>query len=274
MIPWSRMLLSALLLLGMGMSAFAQSRQNVSGSVVDELGEPVLGANVVVKGATNIGTITDADGKFTLNVPENAVLVVSYIGYKTKEVVVGNQSHLDIVLPEDTQALEEVVVVGYGVQKKMNLSGAVSTVKMEDVLGDRPQPNVAAALQGAIPGLYITSGSNTPGQTGKSIQIRGTASFSGSNNTVSGISPLILIDNVPGDLDALNPEDIESVTVLKDASASAILRCARRSRRGPHHDQAPQAGPEGTRELQRKRGVGGRREPHQAGGHGRIHPSL
>lgn len=128
-----------------------------------------------------------------------------------------------VVTLEEALDIDAVVVVGYGVQKKANLSGAVATVKMDEVLGDRPQPNVAAALQGAVPGLMISSSSgNTPGQTGKAIQIRGSATFSGSTTGTSSLSPLILIDNVEGDIDALNPNDIESVTVLKDASSSAI----------------------------------------------------
>ena len=199
----------------------AEQTRSCSGVVLDEAGLPVPGAAVLIKGTLK-GTSTDMDGRFTL--PEakaGDVLQISSIGYLPQEVV-WNGAPLNITLSEDTQALEESVVVGYGVQKKMNVSGAVSTVKMEEILGDRPQPNVAAALQGAIPGLYISSGSNAPGQTGKSIQVRGTASFSGSSTNVSAISPLILIDNVPGDIDALNPDDIESVTVLKDASASAI----------------------------------------------------
>ena len=220
----------ALFSLGGGVTASAstayeepQPAARVTGKVIDGSGLPVIGATVYVENATTRGTTTDADGSFSLSVAPDEVLVVSCIGYKTVTVIPGNRSNLEIVLEEDTTLLDETVVVGYGVQKKMNLSGAVTTVKMDEVLGDRPQPNVAAALQGAIPGLYISSGNgNTPGQTGKNIQIRGTASFSGSNNTVSGLSPLILIDNVPGDIDALNPEDIESVTVLKDASASAI----------------------------------------------------
>ncbi|MBR1468910.1 MAG: TonB-dependent receptor [Prevotella sp.] len=194
----------------------------VRGSVKDATGEPAVGATIRVQGSTTAGAVTDVNGNFTITCSPRATLDVVYIGYEPQSVAVNGRNSISVVLSQLATDLSEVVVVGYGVQKKMNLSGAVSTVKMEDVLGDRPQPNVAAALQGAIPGLYITSGSNTPGQTGKSIQIRGTASFSGSNNTVSGISPLILIDNVPGDIDALNPEDIESVTVLKDASASAI----------------------------------------------------
>ena len=194
----------------------------VRGSVKDAAGDPAIGATIRVQGSSTAGAVTDVNGNFTITCSPRATLDVAYIGYETQSVAVNGRNNITVSLSQVTTDLNEVVVVGYGTQKKVNLSGAVSTVKMEDVLGDRPQPNVAAALQGAIPGLFIGSGSNSPGQTDKTIQIRGTASFSGSNNTVSGISPLILIDNVPGDIDALNPEDIESVTVLKDASSSAI----------------------------------------------------
>ena len=194
--------------------------QTAKGVVRDALG-PVIGAGVIVKGTTN-GAVTDGDGNFSLPaVQKGTVLEISCIGYVTREVV-WNGEPLDVVLEEDSEMIEETVVVGYGRQKKANVSGAVATVKMEEVLGDRPAPNIASALQGAVPGLTITSSSNTPGQTGKSIQIRGTATFSNSTSGTSGLGPLVLIDNVPGNMDALNPDDIESVTVLKDASASAI----------------------------------------------------
>ncbi len=194
----------------------------VKGVVVDKMQETVIGASVVVPNTT-IGCITNIDGEFALEVDQLPVtLQITYIGYKTITVKVADGNLVRVVMEEDSKQLEEVVVVGYGTQKKANLSGSVSTVKMDEVLGSRPQPNTAAALQGAIPGLTITSGSNTPGQTGKSIQIRGTATFSGKNDGTTGLAPLVLIDNVPGDIDTLNPEDIESVTVLKDASSSAI----------------------------------------------------
>ncbi|MDD7455617.1 MAG: TonB-dependent receptor [Bacteroidales bacterium] len=199
-----------------------QAVHRISGKVVDHAGEPVIGAAILIKDATAKGTTTNTEGIFSLEISSNDVLVVSCIGYKSQEITPENRTSLEIVLEEDSTLLDETVVVGYGVRKKMNLSGSVATVNMDEILGDRPQPNVASALQGAIPGLYISSGSNNPGQTGKSIQIRGTASFSGSSTNVSSLSPLVLIDNVPGSLDALNPEDVESVTVLKDASASAI----------------------------------------------------
>lgn len=191
----------------------------ISGKVVDAKGEPIIGATVFESGTTN-GMTTNLDGTFTLTVPEHATLEFSYVGYKSQTLPAAQGM---VVTLEEALDIDAVVVVGYGVQKKANLSGSVATVKMDEVLGDRPQPNVAAALQGAVPGLMISSSSgNTPGQTGKSIQIRGTATFSGSTTGTTALSPLILIDNVEGDIDALNPNDIESVTVLKDASSSAI----------------------------------------------------
>lgn len=194
----------------------------ISGKVIDTNGQPIIGATVFETGTAN-GITTDLNGGFTLTVTEKATLEFSYVGYKPQTLPASQGM---VVTLEEALDIDAVVVVGYGVQKKANLSGAVATVKMDDVLGDRPQPNVASALQGAVPGLMISSSSgNTPGQTGKSIQIRGTSSLgkdSNGNWAVAGLSPLILIDNVEGDIDALNPNDIESVTVLKDASASAI----------------------------------------------------
>ena len=115
---------------------------------------PVIGANVMVKGTTN-GTITDMDGKFSLDVPEGATLVVTYIGFANQEIKVGNQTNLSIAMKEDAEALDELVVVGYGTQKKVNLTGAVSTVKMEEVMGDRPVVSASQALQGTMPGLSL-----------------------------------------------------------------------------------------------------------------------
>lgn len=182
------------------------------GVVKDNQGETVIGASVVVKGSTN-GTITGLDGDFTLdNVKRGDVIQISYIGYVSQEVV-WQGTPLNITLKEDSQTLEEVVVVGFGSQKKANLTGSVSQVKMDDVLGERPVTNVKNALQGSMPGLMV-SGGTSPGEA-KSFNIRGTVS-------INGMNPLVLIDNVEGDIDLLNPEDIESVTVLKDAASSAI----------------------------------------------------
>lgn len=192
-----------------------QGVKKISGTVLDNLGTPIIGANVVVKGTTN-GTVTDLDGNYTLQVPENAILQISYIGYLSREFKVGKDNKVDIQLYEDTQKLDEVVVVGYAQQKKANLTGSVSSVKMNDLMGDRPVVSTGSLLQGAIPGLQVTSGSGEPGG-GLSFNIRGTTS-------INGGSPLILVDNVPfsGSLNLINPNDIESVTVLKDASSASI----------------------------------------------------
>lgn len=182
------------------------------GVVVDTNGEPLIGVSVVAKGTTN-GTVTGIDGDFVLsNVKKGTRLVLSFIGFTPQEVV-WNGTPLKITLKEDNKSLEEVVVVGFGTQKKENLTGSVSQVKMSDVLGDRPVTSAASALQGAMPGLTIGGGTG-PG-TSKSFNIRGTLS-------INGGAPLVLIDNVEGDISLLNPDDIESVSVLKDAASSAI----------------------------------------------------
>lgn len=193
-------------------STITQQDGVCKGVVKDNQGETVIGASVVVKGSTN-GTITGLDGDFTLNnVKRGDVIQISYIGYVSQEVV-WQGTPLNITLKEDSQTLEEVVVVGFGSQKKANLTGSVSQVKMDDVLGERPVTNVKNALQGSMPGLMVSGGAS-PGEA-KSFNIRGTVS-------INGMNPLVLIDNVEGDIDLLNPEDIESVTVLKDAASSAI----------------------------------------------------
>ena len=187
----------------------------VTGLVKDHTGEPVIGANIVEKGTSN-GTITDINGRFSIEVPPGATLVVSYIGYLSKEIPVNNQKEIQVALVEDSQALSEVVIVGFGSQKKENLTGAVSQVKMDEVLGSRPVTSAMGALQGTMAGLQITSNNDVAGP-GSSVKfnIRGTTSINGGD-------PLVLIDNVPGDIDMLNPEDIESVSILKDAASSAI----------------------------------------------------
>jgi TonB-linked SusC/RagA family outer membrane protein len=193
----------------------AQTR-TITGTVNDDLGEPLAGANITEKGTTN-GTVTNADGHFTLSLrTSNPVLTVSYLGYSTKEVAVGNQTSLRITLSEDTQALEEVVVVGYGVQKKANLTGAVQSVSSKAIAG-RPVTNVNQALQGVAANVNISS---TTGRASSApdVNIRGFTS-------INGGSALILVDNVAvsaGELSRINPEDIESVSVLKDAASAAI----------------------------------------------------
>lgn len=182
---------------------------------MDANGEPIIGASVLVKGTTN-GTITDFDGNFTLNNASKGILVVSYIGYKTQEVPVNEKNLMKIILKEDTEVLDEVVVVGYGTQKKATLTGAVASVS-GDILESRPVSNTAIGLQGQVPGLTITRTSARPGNEDMAIQIRGASS-------TNKVEPLIIIDGVPAisntEFSSLNPNDIESVSVLKDASAA------------------------------------------------------
>lgn len=194
--------------------------QKVTGAVFDEAGEPIIGASVLVKG-TMVGTITDMDGNFTIDAPEKSKITVTYIGYTATDINANDQKALaHIVLQEDSKMIDEVVVVGYGTQKKVNLTGALTSISMDDVKGSRPLVNVSSALQGAVPGLLVSTGSNEPG-TGKSFQLRGAFTV-GTGSSGSTIAPLVLIDNVEGDIDMLNPEDIENITVLKDAASTAI----------------------------------------------------
>ncbi|MDR2914293.1 MAG: TonB-dependent receptor [Tannerella sp.] len=188
----------------------------ISGTVIDDLSEPVIGANVTVKGTTN-GTITDLNGQFILDVSgDNSVLVISSIGYTKQEVKVGSQRVFNISLKEDLQLLDEVVVVGYGVQKKVNLTGAVGAVSSEE-LNSRIAPSTTSLLQGRTPGLQITQNSAMPGNEDVEMRIRGMGTFS-----TAGNNPLVLIDGVEGDMNKLNPNMIESISVLKDAASAAI----------------------------------------------------
>lgn len=188
----------------------------VTGTVTDEKSEPIIGATVSVK-ETNTGVITDFDGKFSLDVPgESSVLEFSYISYEKQEIRVGSKRNFDVKLREDQQMLDEVVVVGYGTQKRANLTGAVGTVN-SDELTSRIMPNTSSLLQGRVPGLQITQNSGQPGNESNDIQIRGMGTFSS-----AGSNPLVLIDGVEGDMNKLNPNVIESVSVLKDAASAAI----------------------------------------------------
>lgn len=191
------------------------STVHVKGVVNDVLG-PVIGASVVEKGNTANGTITDIDGNFSLNVPSDATLVISFIGYATQEIPVAGKTSMAITLKEDTEVLDEVVVVGFGTQKKVNLTGSVGLATAKD-LESRPVTNATQALQGLVPGLQISSSSGALDKTA-SINIRG----NGTIGKGSSGSPLVLIDGMEGDLNLVNPQDIESVSVLKDAAASSI----------------------------------------------------
>ena len=187
----------------------------VTGTVIDSSDEPLTGATVMVKG-TQDGASTDFDGKFTLNAPSNGTLVVSYVGYTTKEVSINGKTDITIVLEENSTMLDEVVAVGYGTQKKVNMTGAVSSVKV-GALEDRPVTNATNALAGLSAGLsVVNSGGNVPGFESQTIRVRGVGTF---NNA----DPLVVIDGLPNaSISDINPLDIESISVLKDAASSAI----------------------------------------------------
>lgn len=187
----------------------------ITGFVQDEAGVPIIGGNVVVKGNIKIGTVTDVDGRFTLEVPQGAVLQVSYIGYQSTEVPVKNASNLVITLQEDTKKLDEVVVVGYGVTKKRDLAGAITSLKTDDIKAG-VVTNTAQFLKGRAAGVQVRQNSSEPGG-GITIRIRGTSSISSSND------PLYVIDGFQTEIgNQINPEDIESIEILKDAAATAI----------------------------------------------------
>ena len=192
-----------------------QQAKKVSGVVTDSAGEPIPGANVVQKGTTN-GTVTDLDGKYTLDVPNNATLVVSFIGYTTQEVKVGSQSVLNVSLAEEAIGLNEVVAIGYGYVKKKDLTGAVSTVSADDMVMGGTVSNAAQALQGKTAGVQVSQSSKAPGGT-ISVRVRGSNSISSTNE------PLYVVDGFPSSEGLnINPNDIESMQILKDASATAI----------------------------------------------------
>lgn len=191
----------------------AKEERKIKGVVKDQNGEPVIGANVSVKGTT-LGTITGLDGDFVLEVPENALIQVSYIGYVSQELRLGGRNHLDVVLKEDSQALEEVVVVGYGVQKKVNLTGSVSSIKSEE-LERQPIVTMKDALSGLAPGLTVVKSSGQPGSSNPTITVRGVGTWKNSG-------PLVLVDGMSMSIADVLPNDIESISVLKDAASAAI----------------------------------------------------
>jgi TonB-linked SusC/RagA family outer membrane protein len=192
-----------------------QQGNKVTGKVTDSSGASLPGVTVVIKGTTT-GTITDSEGKYSLsNVPDNAILQISFVGMKMQEIAVGNKTAINITLAEETIGIEEVVAVGYGTQKKVNLTGAVSTVKYGQALENRPITDASQALSGKISGVYVSQNSGSPGSDGATIRVRGYGTL---NNT----NPLVLIDGIEGRLSEINPNDIGSITVLKDAASAAI----------------------------------------------------
>lgn len=205
---------------GKGLSDFPvqanQQNKSVSGKVTDSGGVSIPGVSVVVKGTTS-GVITDGNGKFTLsNIPANATLQFSFVGMQPQEIAVGNKTTINVSMVEETIGIEEVVAIGYGTQKKVNLTGAVSTARKED-LADRPVATVQQAIQGLVPGLTVSvSGSGGEPGAGMNMNIRGLQTFGGSKD------PYVLVDGIPMGINDIDPTDIESISVLKDAASCAI----------------------------------------------------
>ncbi|NDV57750.1 SusC/RagA family TonB-linked outer membrane protein [Bacteroides sp. 519] len=194
----------------------AQNQSITIKGIVSESTGPLVGVNVIVKGTSN-GTITNLDGEYTLTVPnQNAILEVSYIGYVTQEVQVGNRTTINVVLKEDSEMLDEVVVVGYGIQKKVNVTGAVSTVQ-SGKLESRATTNLSSSLAGLASGVTVRQGSGKPGDDEANIRIRGIGTFSSSY-----LSPLIIVDGSEATMSSVNSEDVESISFLKDAASAAI----------------------------------------------------
>ena len=193
---------------------WGQGSNTIKGTITDNTGEPLIGVSILIKGSSN-GTVSDLDGNFTLSAKEGDILRVSYVGYSPQEVPATFNQTMKIILKEDTETLEEVVVVGYGTQKKVNLTGAVSAVTADD-LASKPVMSTAQAIAGLAPGLSVVANSGRPG-AGASVKIRGTGTFSN-----AGTDPLVLIDGLSGNIDDVDPNDIQSISFLKDAASASI----------------------------------------------------
>lgn len=208
---WPRLLCLCIIFMFMTIPVFAQ-QQVATGTVTDPAGETIIGASIQEKGTSN-GTITDIDGKFNLSVQPDAVLEISFIGYKSKEVKAAFGRNMTVVLEEATEILDEVVVVGYGVQKKATLSGSVTSVKGAEIVKS-PAMNVSNSLAGRMPGVVAISNNSEPGYDGSTLRIRGV-------NTFGNANPLVVVDGVPGrSLERIDPASIETISVMKDASAA------------------------------------------------------
>lgn len=201
-------------MLGACLSAFAQQLQ-VTGTVKDHTGNPVAGATILVEGSTT-GTTSNADGSYSITAPSDATLLVSFIGYQPQQIAVAGKSRIDITLKEDTQSIDDVIVVAFGTAKKEAFTGSATVIKSDDIAKSQ-QSNVAQALAGKVAGVQLTNSSGQPGAA-PDIRIRGFSSLNAGN------SPLWIVDGMPysGDLNNLNPNDIESMTVLKDAASNAL----------------------------------------------------
>jgi TonB-dependent SusC/RagA subfamily outer membrane receptor len=201
------------LFLILGQTTYAQTNVQVQGTIIDSTGEPLPGVNVVIKG-TLTGTVSDLYGKYNLSAPSDATLVFSFVGFTNQEIPINNQTEINLTLADDTSDLDEFVVVGYGLQRKSDLTGSISSIKSKEI-NRLPVSNVTQALQGRVSGVQVTSLSGAPG-AGTTIRIRGVGTLNNSN-------PLFVVDGMLlDDIDFLNPNDVESMEVLKDASATAI----------------------------------------------------
>lgn len=214
LLKWRKLFATlALLLIGFSQGVFAQQTVEVKGIVADMTGLPLIGVNVVQKN-TSTGTVTDIEGRFTLKVPVGQTVAFSYIGYITEEVVVKKAGLVNVVMMEDTKSLDEVIVIGYGSTTRRTVTGAVSTLKSEDIM-KAPVANVSGALAGRVPGLLTRQSGGQPGSDNTTLRIRGTGTFAS-----GGI--LVLVDGVERSFETLDPEEIESFTVLKDAASTAV----------------------------------------------------
>ena len=192
-----------------------QQQKSVTGKVIDASGVSLPGVSVVIKGTTN-GTITDANGNYNLSsIPENAILQFSFVGMKSMEVAVASRTNIVVKLAEESIGIDEVIAVGYATQKKVNMTGSISSVKFDEVANSRPITNVSSALSGLSSGVYVNQTNGKPGSDGATIRIRGVG-------TLNISDPLVIIDGMEGTLDAVNPQDIESVSILKDAASASI----------------------------------------------------
>jgi len=189
-----------------------QQARTVTGKVIDENGDPVIGTNIIEKGTTN-GTVTDVDGNFSLRIEENAVLHISYIGYLPQDINTSDRTTFTIVLVEDTKALEELVVIGYGTARKIDLTGSTSSLG-GDQLRMKSTPQLSSQMQGQMAGVQITRSSGDP-SAGATIRVRGVT-------TMSTNDPLVIVDGIPGTLTDIAPEDVKDIQVLKDAASAAI----------------------------------------------------
>ncbi|MBO4371393.1 MAG: carboxypeptidase-like regulatory domain-containing protein, partial [Bacteroidales bacterium] len=192
----------------------AQTGKTISGTVTDPNGEPLPGVTVIVQG-TNIGTITDLDGKYSISVPQNATLVFSFIGYTNSVIQVGSGSTFNVSMEEDSQQLEEVVIVGYGQQKKASVVGAITQTNGETLQRAAGVPDLGQALTGNLPGLVTMQSTGMPGEENPDIVIRGASSWNSS-------SPLVLVDGIERPMNSVDVSSVASISVLKDASATAI----------------------------------------------------